>query len=226
MSCYSQNNPNLSSFSISKFARWSSQEATCKTNIQLLCHMALVCIWRHFGKGLFFMTDWLWFTQHDKSNHRHQIQRIREKTYQFGSPVGSPCSMASYWKNTSWQGMTEACWSLPCQTNFEKKMMYSHGGVRRKENTWRDISNTSTVVEWILLTDRKVASSYSNQRAEAEGWEGRSPPKDTPRVSGRHQPHSPQVPKVPKAVAKRKYNCAFHGSNGSLFTYRHAGIVI
>lgn len=89
-----------------------------------------------------------------------------------------------------------------------------------------EINRTTTNVECILLTNREVASSYSTRGEKQRGGWADLRPKTHPVFSGRHQPYSPQVPSVPKAVAKRKSNCAFHGSNGSLFTQRHAYVVI
>lgn len=200
--------------------------SSCLLHTSLCTYKCLSSLPHGFGKALS-----VWLTQHDKYNPRciKFSQSVREEeTYQFGSPGGSPCSMASCWRNTSSQGMTEACWGLA--SLWKKKYLCKFPGVRsdllfgllQKGETERD--QQVHLRSWVYLVDW-VASSYSDQRGEVAEWVGRSPPKDTPRASGRHQPSSPQVPNVPKAAARRKSNCAFHASNGSLFTHIHACIV-
>lgn len=124
----------------------------------------------------------------------------RKSNYQSGSPGGSLCSTASYWKNTFWQGMTEACWDLPFSDEFQKHWNIPTAGRAQVKcsliRTAADSSGTDENLSERWTTIRsllnefscKVASSYSNQWGAAAGRVGRSPPNDTPRLSGRHQP--------------------------------------
>lgn len=180
----------------------------------------------------------LWFTQHVKYDHRcvKLSQSVRENEL---TSLALQLVLLVVWLlvgkillNKEWPRHGEV-WLLRWNTNNNSGVrsgtrICSLNSCRLQSDGVRtpETCKTTTEVGWILLTDRKVSFSYTNQRGEAAGWVGRSPPKDTPRVSGRHQPHSPQVPNVPKAGAKRKSNCAFHGCNGSLFTRLHARIVI